>query len=288
MIMALSSLQLDAFLAVSKTLNFTKAAEGLHITQSALSQRILNLESELETALFIRDKGGLKLTEIGQELLKYCQFKNQFEDEFLSGLKRSDSRKISGFIRIGGLSSVMRSIFLPIVRDLQKQSDSLKLQMFTKENYELPELLKRNEVDYIIANRPLNREDVENILLGYEEYVLIQAKNYHGREIYLDHDENDEFTADYFKKFPKALKKPERFYVDDDYGILDAAKLGLGYSVLPKHLIESEKILEVVNPKQVLKFPVYLCFYRRPYYTRLHEALVQMTKDHFKERLAKD
>lgn len=273
MIMGLSSLQLDAFLAVSKTLNFTQAAKGLHITQSALSQRILNLEAELETA---------------QELLKYCRFKSQFEDEFLSNLKGSDAKKISGIVRAAGLSSVMRSIFLPAIKDLQTQSDSLRLQMFTRENDELPEMLKRNEVDYVFVSHKIDREDTENVLLGYEEYVFIQAKNYHGKDIYLDHDENDEFTANYFKKFPKTLKKPERFYVDDDYGILDAAKLGLGYAVLPRHLVENERGLEIIHPRQILKFPVFLCFYKRPYYTQLHDALLETIREHFSETLPSD
>src|SRR4051812_42865459 len=102
--MSLSSLQLDAFLTVAQTLNFTKAADQLHITQSALSQRIMKLEEELETSLFIRDRAGLKLTEAAQDLIRYCRCKNSLEDEFLSGLRDAS---LAGVIRIGGLSSLM-------------------------------------------------------------------------------------------------------------------------------------------------------------------------------------
>jgi DNA-binding transcriptional LysR family regulator len=64
MAMGLQTAQLEAFEEVAKLRNFSKAAKALHITQSALSQRIINLESELEVALFIRDPSGLRLTDV--------------------------------------------------------------------------------------------------------------------------------------------------------------------------------------------------------------------------------
>ncbi|MBL7481245.1 LysR family transcriptional regulator [Legionella bononiensis] len=45
--MKLSSQQLEAFAVTARTLNFSKAAQQLHITQSALSQRIQKLEERL-------------------------------------------------------------------------------------------------------------------------------------------------------------------------------------------------------------------------------------------------
>ena len=48
--MGLSSLHLDAFFAAAQSLNFSQAAKELHITQSALSQRIKALEEESKTA----------------------------------------------------------------------------------------------------------------------------------------------------------------------------------------------------------------------------------------------
>ena len=63
--MSLSSLYLDAFVGVAKAESFSGAAKGLHITQSALSQRIKNLEDELGLTLFLRMTSGVRLTEQG-------------------------------------------------------------------------------------------------------------------------------------------------------------------------------------------------------------------------------
>ena len=85
--MALDTFRLEAFFAVAKLRNFSKAAKRIAITQSALSQRIAKLESELEAALFIRSPSGIKLTPAGEDLLRYCQMKQGLEDELLSRFK---------------------------------------------------------------------------------------------------------------------------------------------------------------------------------------------------------
>ena len=113
MIMNLSSLGLSAFQVCAQVGHFTKAAEQLSITQSALSQRIKNLERELETTLLVRDRTGVRLTETGSTLLRYCRLREALEVEAISQLKGGSKDELSGHIRIGGFSSVMRSVVLP-------------------------------------------------------------------------------------------------------------------------------------------------------------------------------
>jgi DNA-binding transcriptional LysR family regulator len=283
--MKISSLYLEAFQTVCRTLNFTRAAEALHLTQSALSQRVLNLESELETTLFIRDRSGLKLTETAIELLRYCQSTAQQEEEFLSQLRSKDKKGLSGTVRIAGISSAMRSLVLPSLAPLFHSQSDLKLQIQTLETYELLDVLKRGEVDFIVNTSVTERDEFENQRLGTEENVLVAKKNYTGEEVYLDHDENDQVTFDYFQKAGKKLKKAKRLYLDDVYGLIEAAKLGLGYAVLPLHLVEGERSLEILNQSQVLKVPLFLSFYKQPYYTRLHTAIVEAMQSGFQKRL---
>ncbi len=280
--MTLSSLQLDAFLAVAQTLNFTRAAEQLHITQSALSQRVMNLEQELETTLFIRDRAGLRLTEVAQKLVHYCRCKNSLEEEFLSGLKGND---LSGVIRIGGFSSVMSSVILPSLSGLLKENPQIKFQMLIDEMSHLTARLHRGEIDYMILDRREQREDLERILLGKEKNILAQKKKYQGPEIYLDHDENDSVTFDYLKLSGKKIKNPERRYLDNVQGLLDGVRLGLGRAVLPKHLIQSEKAIEILHPNIILEIPVYLYFYSQPYYSKLHHKVVESISANAKDFL---
>lgn len=60
---------LKAFLAVAESQSFSLAAERLHLTQSAISKRIQQLEMSLDTSLFDRHNRTISLTEAGEALL---------------------------------------------------------------------------------------------------------------------------------------------------------------------------------------------------------------------------
>ncbi len=64
--------QLRTFRVVAETLNFTRAAERLGLTQSAVSHQIKSLETELGEPLFIRAKRGVKLSSAGQAALEHA------------------------------------------------------------------------------------------------------------------------------------------------------------------------------------------------------------------------
>lgn len=285
--MKLNASQLDAFFTIAKVLNFTRAAEILHVTQSALSQRIAKLEEDLETTLFIRDRSALRLTEAGEQVLRFCQLNSQAESELLSALKGS-REELAGTIRIGGFSSVNRSLVIPALKKLMKENPKLSLHLHTKELRELAPLLKSSEVDYILTNKESDSEEIESILLGIEENVLVQRKKAPPGEIYLDHDETDPTTKAYFS-LNKIRFQPENMrYLDDVYGLLDGAKSGLGKAVLPMHLIEGENDLEILSPQRKLNVPVYLNFYRQPFYRRSHSAVVEEIRKFFAGRLRQE
>ena len=61
--------QLEYFVAVARHASFTRAADALWITQSALSQQVRRLEAELGVALLHRSARGAELTPAGEELL---------------------------------------------------------------------------------------------------------------------------------------------------------------------------------------------------------------------------
>jgi DNA-binding transcriptional LysR family regulator len=65
--------QLEYFAAVARHGHFTRAAEELYVTQSALSQQVRRLEVELGLQLFVRGSRGVELTPAGADLLERAQ-----------------------------------------------------------------------------------------------------------------------------------------------------------------------------------------------------------------------
>lgn len=285
--MKINAAQLEAFFTIAKVLNFTKAAEQLHVTQSALSQRITKLEDDLETTLFIRDRSALRLTEAGEHLLRFCQLNSQAESEVLSKLKNTKD-ELAGVLRIGGFSSVNRSLVVPALRKTLQENPKLSLHLITKELRELPQTLKSAEVDYIFTNKPSESEELESIFLGIEDNVLVQSKKFSTTDIYLDHDETDPTTKSYFSLNKIRFKSENMRYLNDVYGLLDGAKHGLGKAVLPLHLIEKETELEIINPQRRLSVPVYLKFYKQPFYRKIHSIFVDAVTAYFKKHLRQD
>jgi DNA-binding transcriptional LysR family regulator len=285
--MSLSSIQLDAFLAVCRTQNFTQAAEALHVTQSALSQRIKNLEEDLGATLFTRDPQGARPTEIGARLLRYCQAKEGLEFEFLENLKSNHPGDLRGTLRIAGFSSVNRSLILPAVRALIAKHDHIHLDLQRAELSELPGRLAAGRADFVFVNEPIKRQGITNILLGSERNVVIQSKTQNARaHVYLDHDEHDSATFDYFKHLGKELPKNfRRNFVADIDSILTSVQLGLGRAIAPRHLIEGVKGIEVVKGFPEQKVPVHLAYTEQPFYTDLHKAAAKSLEEQISEAL---
>jgi len=284
--MPISSSRLEAFLAVAQSLNFTKAARSLNITQSALSQRVLLLEEELETTLFVRDRAGLKLTEAALSLIRYCQMKNSLEEEFLGSLTSKVSNRLTGVIRIGGYSSVTASVIVPAISSLVRENPDLKVQTMSRELGELLPLLKRGEIDYMISDGRIDRDELERVLLGKERYFLAASTRRQCQDVYLYHDENDETTFQFLKlSKPKAIAI-KRHYLGDIHSLIEGVKNGLGKAVLPYHLITREKDIKIIDSDRVLEVPVYLYFYSRPFYSKLHAEILEKVMATFRQGLS--
>jgi DNA-binding transcriptional LysR family regulator len=280
--MKLSSLSLEAFHAVSKSLSFSRAAAEVHITQSALSQRILNLEEELQMKLFIREPSGVRLTESGLILLRFCQTQSALEEEALGQLSQlTDKTKtgLSGTLRLGGFSTVLRSLLMPRLGPLVENHPAVKLELFSEELSVLPGLLRRGLADYIVLDRILDDRDLESHALGFEENVLIEAKGGTKRpDTYLDHDSEDKTTVRFWELQGKKAS-PARFsrsYLDDIYGIIDGVALGWGRAVVPRHLVENHRGVRILPGYKPLKTPIVLHYYRQPYYSKLHDELIRI------------
>ena len=284
--MSLSSLYLDAFFACTQKGSFSAAAVQLNVTQSALSQRVSKLEEDLGTTLLVRKPGDLQLTAAGEELLRYCLAKNSLELETLSRIVGEKPGELSGTLRIGGFSSVMRSVILPALSPLLEAHPQVKLNLITKEINELPHLLRYGEIDYMIHYQDFTRDSTESLHLADEINVLVEKKGYKGENIFLDHDEHDDTTTRYLK-MTKNKDKFSRRYLDDVYGLIDGVKIGLGRAIIPIHLVKNEKSLKIVNPTKVLNFPVILHFHKQPYYTKLHQQVLNTLKNEVPKILTK-
>lgn len=274
--MKIPSGSLEAFLEVARLKSFTKAAVKLGLTQSALSQRILNLEEAMEASYFIRDRAGARLTEAGEELLRYAQSQESLEEEFLGAKRAGSTEALVGTLRIAGFSSVVRSLLLPAVAPLLREH-SAHCSIITREMKDLPSLLQRGEADLLLINQDLARPNVVSHFLGFEENVWVKGRRAIGPQAgswFLDHEADDDTTARYFKKFGSKPKRLQRRFLDDVYLLIEGVKMGLGEAIIPRHLLQGERDLEICEPSKILREPIWLIYPQQGFYSRLHKRAV--------------
>lgn len=271
----LSSVQIESFMTLARELNFSRAAELLHVSQPALTKRIQNLEETLGQALFMRLRGGLELTESGRILQRHAVSVDRQEQELLDSLV-SDSAGISGFFRLVSFSSCLRSVLVPAISGLLRANPRLSCQIIKGEVNELQDLLIEGKVDFSVSLSECERMGIENVRIGVERNVLIESSRYDGREdCYVDHEPRDNFTERFFLiQTGATVPKMLRAYFDDIYGLLDAVSEGVGRAVVPLHLIRPEHQVRLVPGFKPYEVPVFLHHHTQPYYTKLHRAVI--------------
>src|ERR1700755_2911003 len=105
--------QVRYFLAVSRTLNFTRAAEQCNVAQPSLTRAIRQLESELGGDLCRRERPQAQLTELGQRmlpLLRQCYDSAVGARSLASSLKSGDV----GALRLEPVTGVYIDVHLTI------------------------------------------------------------------------------------------------------------------------------------------------------------------------------
>ena len=271
----LSSAQIESFMTLARELNFSRAAERLHVSQPALTKRIQNLEETLGQVLFMRLRGGLELTESGRILQRHAASVERQEQELLDSLV-SSSGGISGFFRLVSFSSCLRSVLVPAIGGLLRANPRLSCQFVKAEVHELQDLLIEGKVDFSVSLSECERMGIENVRIGIERNVLIESSRYTDREdCYVDHEPRDNFTERFFLTQTGAtVPRMLRAYFDDIYGLLDAVSEGVGRAVVPLHLIKPEHHVRLVPGFRPYEVPVFLHHHTQPYYTKLQRAVI--------------
>jgi DNA-binding transcriptional LysR family regulator len=169
--------QLRYFLTLAEELHFRKAAEKLFIVQPALTKQIQDLEKELGTILFERNKRTVRLSAAG------LYFKEQIAKIFqdLEDAKKKVGlieKGVKGEIRIGYVGSCIHT-FLPDL--LSKLHDNYpEIQTYLSEMTSASQLLaiQKGELDVAFLRNPPVSKKYEQRLIFKENFSLIVPKNH--------------------------------------------------------------------------------------------------------------
>lgn len=144
------------FWAVAREGHLTRAAERLHVSQSALSAQIRQLEDALGHDLFEREGRALRLTEVGRLALGYADSIFSLGRELMAAVESGQSQR-SRELRIGAVATLSRNFQDNLLSPVMGSSD-VRLVL---ESGSLEELLQRlavHRLDVVLSNRPATRD----------------------------------------------------------------------------------------------------------------------------------
>lgn len=163
---------LESFVAVAKTLNFTRAAQEIHITQSTMSSRINKLESELGVPLFLRLGREIRLSNYGEILLPYAERCLEIREAAVKKIEE-EKRGFTSSLRLSAASPFGMFVLPKILPSLYTAFPNLNIQVLRETGYsiEILRMVINGQIDIGVVNHGKELGDEE--LVNLESFKII-------------------------------------------------------------------------------------------------------------------
>lgn len=167
--------QIQGFLLASDLLSFSRASEEMHVTQSAFSQLIRELENQLGAQLFDRTTRRVQLTASGEAMrLKLRRGLDAIEDacDEAQAIARMDR----GHIRLGTLSSLAVGIVTRTLSRLRKDFPSVTVSMQEGFNDVLVDMVAAGDTDLTVCSEVPSARGLDFEFLFDDELLLVMKR----------------------------------------------------------------------------------------------------------------
>ncbi|MDO8047040.1 LysR family transcriptional regulator [Janthinobacterium sp. SUN211] len=236
---------LMGFEAAARHGNFSRAADELHVTQSAISHQVQLLEEQVKQPLFRRAGRGVELTVAGEVLLRSVQ---RSMTVLRSGLGRIATYLDPGLVVLVCPAPLLHGWLQPRLRELETRLPELCLLLSVDESARFVDEI---DVDIAIGERPILQPDLQEIPLLRDEWVMVanselaarlagvpqDAHHLHADLVCLEESLTGDTTAPLFLG-PLARFRKRAIY-DDARLLLDATLDGRGIACLPRLLVDA-------------------------------------------------
>ena len=167
---------LVTFLKVTELNSFSKAAEALDYSQSAVTVQIQQLERELGVRLFDRIGKNVSITQYGKNFISYAR-------DIVSAVARaqvfaSEETELTGMVQVGTLNSLMTASFSDIVPAFRQRFPHVMMRLHADMVASLKDKLLKNELDliYTLDSQVLDPQFVK-VFEAEEEVVVVTNRD---------------------------------------------------------------------------------------------------------------
>ena len=254
----------EVFLKIVETKSLTRTAAFFGCTQSAVSQLVRALESDLGVTLLARNKSGVRLTAEGEYLLPSMrQIVIGERNVFEKSLELQNMN--AGLIRIGIFTSLSCQWLPPHLKSFRESYPNIGFELLQGDMLQICDWLRNGMVDVGFMTKPEGDEFVFRELLADRMNIVLPAGHpLAGQKVNLADVAEETFVlleSGYSqiveRMFSDAGIRPKRQYtVKDDYTVMSMVESGLGVTLLPELVLQR-------TPYQLYGCPAEPAYYRR-------------------------
>lgn len=264
------------FCEVAKCKSFSKAAKSLYMTQPAVSQSIMQLESELDVRLFTRTSKGVSLTSEGEILFEYASSAINLID--VGEKKLMETRNLlAGELQIGVGDTISRYYLLPYLERFHNDYPHIKLKIINRTTTKLCDKIKSGTIDMAICNLPIQDSSIEVRSCKEVHDIFVCGKQYREQiggpinyeelaELPLILLDPNSISRRYIERY--MMEKGVRIKPEIELGahdlLLEFAKINLGISCVikefAKEYLESGMLHEIELKEEIPARHIGVCF----------------------------
>jgi LysR family transcriptional regulator (chromosome initiation inhibitor) len=287
-VLILRSPTLVAFEAIARIGTVHGAAKELSFTQTALTLRLKQLESQLAMTLFLRSRRGMALTSEGKALYQLCKGQRELEGQFLSQVSGHSRQMIS--LTIAGPASAISTRVADQIAGLYQRYPFLSLHLRVDDHSDLVELIRRGEADLAVVPPTQVPDEMDSKVLKADRYMLVASKKWKGKKLQpileserlIDFYESDSTSDRYLKTFEFVRNTAlPRLFANNNEALVRLVSAGVGYATLTetvaKPYLDSGEIV-VLNNGKAMNDALALIWYPRPAKQEYFESLLKAIK----------
>lgn len=243
--------QLEVFLAVARERRFSRAADKLFRTQSAVSQTIRKLEDELGEALFDRSSREGVLTDAGKVLYEYAEKLINLRSEATESL--AELRELQKGKLIIAANEFTVLYLLPVLAEFRRLHPMIRITVERALGSHIPDEVLRYSAEFGVLSYEPQDTNIQSIVVFLDELVFVVPPKHPlastgeisirqlGAESFVAHIVNSPYREKVIQLF-KSHKTP--LHMDLELPTLQAIKqyvaLGTGVALVPEISVENE------------------------------------------------
>ncbi|MGD8863367.1 MAG: HTH-type transcriptional activator IlvY [Myxococcales bacterium] len=286
----------EQFLHLAETLHFSRTAEALHMSPSALTRAIQRLEEELGHRLFERDQRNVALTRAGELFREHARAQVAAHRQLLDALA-AERGSPSGELRIACTVTACHSVLPALLARSRARYPELSLQLRTGDAARSMQQLEGGEVDLAVVPAPdaddpelttmeLARTSLTFVAPAADPALQRRLRRgggaLDGLPVILPRRGVERTRADHY--FARAGVQPAVYAeVDGNEAILAMVSLGCGVGLVPELVRLGSPLRDVIRAVKVTHPPegygVVLCARRRTLQRRAVAAFWELTRE---------